>query len=208
SWAWDEDPEPPDVFYPPRADIQTALTVLGRRSEARLTYEKGKDYRLDLRSTAIPNADLTHARLGPAQFHGANLQRAVLEGANLQEAGLGGANLLRAVLRGANLQGARLRGANFESADLVLCSMALNSLRSVVLRGARNLSADSITSTFGVKRGVGQTVLPNGITPPDHWHDAGEGEKDTAEAQRAYQRAYEAWLKTQEVASKEGGDPA
>ncbi|MEL6774552.1 MAG: pentapeptide repeat-containing protein, partial [Pseudomonadota bacterium] len=86
--AQEKDAEAPEVFYPPRADIQTALTVLGRRSEPRLAYEKGKEYRLDLRNTALPRADLTNARLGPAQLDNANLQGAELRGADLQKARL------------------------------------------------------------------------------------------------------------------------
>ncbi|MEO1775484.1 MAG: pentapeptide repeat-containing protein [Pseudomonadota bacterium] len=276
--AQERKPEAPEVFYPPRADIQTALTVLGRRSEARLTYEEGKKYRLDLRNTAMPRADLTSARLGPAQLNNANLQEALLGEANLQGAGLreanlqgagldyanlqgagldyanlqgawltcanlqgaelGGANLQGAGLRkanlqgagltcanlqgaglrkanlqgawlgGANLQGAVLGGANFNTADLRDCSVARTSLRSAVLKEAKNLSAESVKSAFGVKAGFGLTVLPDGMTPPGHWHEAEEGTEDTFEAHEAYQRAFQAWLETQGGGSKEGDDPA
>src|SRR6266536_4518965 len=77
----------------PAADVQAAVTVLGRRQ---------------LPPGGLRRLDLTGVDLQRAQLRGANLQRAQLARANLQDARLRGANLQRAQLAGANLQDARL----------------------------------------------------------------------------------------------------
>jgi len=85
-----------------RADIQSILTVLGRRE---LKYDKVP---LDLRYTHLEWADLREAHLEGAVFWGAHLEMAVLDKAYLQ-----GAQLLVA-----NLEGAFLHEAHLEGVDL------------------------------------------------------------------------------------------
>ncbi|MEM9780881.1 MAG: pentapeptide repeat-containing protein [Pseudomonadota bacterium] len=173
-----EDAKAPEVFRPPRADIQAALTVIGRRSTDRLDYEEGKGFRLDLRNTDLPDADLTAAQLGPV------------------------------LLENANLQGARLGQAKFDSADLSDCSIARTSLRLVELKNARNLSVDSLKTAFGVRSGIGLTTLPEGIEPPEHWYVAEDGDADSDKALFAYDRAYRAWLASLRDPSPSDSDPA
>ncbi len=91
------------AYQPPRADVQAALTVIGRR---RWTYQKGEQLALDLRET-----DLRHTRLEGAHLEGINLALAHLEGAWLRGAHLQQANLVFAQLRGAQLEGADLQQA-------------------------------------------------------------------------------------------------
>jgi hypothetical protein len=91
------------VAEPPRpaADVQAAVTVLGRRQ---------------LPPGGLRRLDLTRANLQGADLFGANLQRADLLGANLQGANLFGTNLQHAALQGANLQGANLDWTELQDA--------------------------------------------------------------------------------------------
>jgi uncharacterized protein YjbI with pentapeptide repeats len=105
-------------------DIQTALTVIGRRD----SHKDPVNQKLDLRNTNLNNADLTEANLSKAIFVGANLQWVNFTRANLSEADLSitylcgsilyQANLSKAILPEANLQGVILRKANLSQAIL------------------------------------------------------------------------------------------
>ncbi|MHC5599078.1 MAG: pentapeptide repeat-containing protein [Nostoc sp.] len=105
-------------------DIQTALTVIGRRD----SYKDPVNQKLDLRNTDLSNADLTEANLSRAILVGANLQWVNFTRANLSEADLSvtylcgsilhEANLQKAILPEANLQGVVLRKANLSQAIL------------------------------------------------------------------------------------------
>ncbi len=105
-------------------DIQTALTVIGRRD----AHKDPVNQKLDLRNTDLSNADLTEANLSKAILVGANLQWVNFTRANLSEADLSitdlcgsifyEANLQKANLPEANLQGVVLRKANLSKAIL------------------------------------------------------------------------------------------
>ncbi|MEA5624415.1 pentapeptide repeat-containing protein [Nostoc sp. UHCC 0251] len=105
-------------------DIQTALTVIGRRD----SHKDPVNQKLDLRNTDLSNADLTEANLSRAILVGANLQWVNFTKANLSEADLSitdlcgsifyEANLQKANLPEANLQGVVLRKANLSKAIL------------------------------------------------------------------------------------------
>ncbi|MGM0585917.1 MAG: pentapeptide repeat-containing protein [Pseudomonadota bacterium] len=85
---------------PPRADLQTALTVIGRRDARRRRHEAQQQppYRLDLRNTNLQRADLARACL----------KRAVLDEAAMQAANLVGTAMDRASFCGAKLEGTNL----------------------------------------------------------------------------------------------------
>jgi hypothetical protein len=118
---WNESANPPK----PRVDIQTVLTVLGRRI---LAVDHPEPGRLDLRGTDLRGADLTGARLegasllksnlGEVSLRHASLEGANLEGANLQQANLTGVHLEMARLARAHLEGATLTGAHLKGTDL------------------------------------------------------------------------------------------
>jgi hypothetical protein len=107
------------------ADVQAALTVIGRRAR---TYKNGEEYRLDLSGTCLRGADLRGAHLEEAKLREVNLMQAILrdahlEGAflrdvNLAGAALDGAHLERASLYDVDLGGADLSGIHLEGADL------------------------------------------------------------------------------------------
>jgi uncharacterized protein YjbI with pentapeptide repeats len=103
---------------PVAPDVQTALTVLGRRD-----LRHDGDVRLDLSDTCLTSVELDHAELADARLTGADLRYAHLDGARLANTALGGADLrgarlVQAHLAGASLTGARLTDANLFGADL------------------------------------------------------------------------------------------
>lgn len=105
------------------ADLQAALTVLGRRTR---TYNNGESQRLDLRNLDLRRANLSGAHLEgailsgthleEANLQGIHLEEAILRAAHLEQANLSGAFMQKAFLAGARLDGAILREAHFEEA--------------------------------------------------------------------------------------------
>jgi len=142
----------------PRADIQAAAAVIGRR-------DKRRDMRqIDLRGTNLRDfnlatADLSGADLRDADLRGADLTGADLKGADLRDADLdgpavtdadlataanrgasvrrvGGADLTNANLSGADLRGASLARANLSGADLTRADITHADLTFADLSGA------------------------------------------------------------------------
>ncbi|BAY94884.1 MULTISPECIES: pentapeptide repeat-containing protein [unclassified Tolypothrix] len=113
-------------------DIQTALTVIGRRNAQ---YDLANK-KLDLRDIDISNADLMEANLSGVILIGANLQWVNFIGANLSGANLTEANLCGAVLYEANLHKAILPEANLQEAVLRKVDLAKAILYEADLQGA------------------------------------------------------------------------
>ncbi|MEM7725994.1 MAG: pentapeptide repeat-containing protein [Cyanobacteria bacterium P01_A01_bin.45] len=93
-------------------DVQTALTIIGRRN----SQEDPENKRLDLHSTDLRGVELVGANLRLVDFTEANLAGVMLYQADLSESYLTGANLTEAVLYEANLQNADLYEANLQQA--------------------------------------------------------------------------------------------
>ncbi|MBD2384822.1 pentapeptide repeat-containing protein [Cylindrospermum sp. FACHB-282] len=112
-----------------RADIQAAVTVIGRRD----INKDPKNEQLDLSHTDMQGINLNGANLkqinlyqvnlSGANLSGANLEGAVLSAANLSGANLSLVNLSGAILSAANLSGANLSGANLHRANLYLARL-------------------------------------------------------------------------------------
>jgi len=100
----------PDLPSSPDADVQAALTVLGRRTAV------AAENPIDLAGRHLSNARLNGANLLGAQLFAADLSHTGLNGANLTGARLVLADLTGAGLIGANLTGAHLDGANLTRA--------------------------------------------------------------------------------------------
>lgn len=137
-------------------DIQSALTVIGRRNS-----------RDDLpgKSLNLTNTDLSGASLRAANFqaiilNGANLQKADLSAADLQGVSLRSAKLLTTNLRGANLQGANLNGANLQGANLNEANLQGANLVGVNLEGAKLANANLEKASFE-SANLNQTVFWN-----------------------------------------------
>jgi hypothetical protein len=101
------------------ADIQAAITVIGRRGSQNEPILSA----LDLSSAYLAGANLLNANLKGAYLAGTNLNSAILvaadlEGAYLEKAQLRETNLSAANLSGADLLHADLRGAKLDRADL------------------------------------------------------------------------------------------
>ena len=171
--------------HTPRTDIQTALTVLGRRDAVQIAVERNatrpedrqgirpenrQGYRLDLCAACLQAADLSHhdlerADLSGARLEGANLYEARLEGANLYEARLERANLVGARLEEADLVRARLEGANlvgavFKSANWAEVTNDACPAQFADFRGVTDLDQARLSSLVG----NAATLLPD--TPP------------------------------------------
>jgi Pentapeptide repeats (8 copies) len=120
----DVEDEPALLLRLRAADIQAAMTVLGRRIEVpgeilelqnvdlRVAYLGGAT----LRRAIIGRAMLAFADLNSADLSAAHLRRSNLRCANLTDARLVDANLVQTNLCGADLSGAELAGAVFEGA--------------------------------------------------------------------------------------------
>jgi hypothetical protein len=173
-----------DPVDPPPADIQTALTVIGRRrpdgdAPGARTWQPDRVVQLantDLRRAYLPNAFLRNADLRGAHLEGAYLSGANLESANLRGAYLAAVqgwftNFERAVLEEAHLEGAFLKGAKLRHVQLsdqhtkrlVLMGADLTgtSLWRVDLSGStlEQLDMENAASAHEV-------TLPPGVRPP------------------------------------------
>jgi len=141
---------------PPAADIQAALTVIGRR--------KAGHGKVDLLGTNAPKANLVGANLS-----GANLNYTNLSGANLSGANLSGSTLLGAKLKSASLVAANLTkispgddlfdlapqerldlsNARLLRADLSGAKLNFANLNGADLRNAKLIGADLIGANLG-----------------------------------------------------------
>jgi hypothetical protein len=109
----------------PAADIEAALTVIGRRNPV--------PGHVNLAGANISGANLSEAHLEDADLRGAHLEDAILDGAHLEDAylavahlagaGLTGAHLDRADLVLAHLEHATLDGAHLDRAELSLAHL-------------------------------------------------------------------------------------
>ena len=138
---------------PPRPDIQTALEVIGRRSDDRIRFENDRKhrgesrYQLDLRRANLQGADLSHLKL----------QKALLQASRLE-----GADLSWARLEGAFLHDARFS----ETTDFRPATLRCAGLKSVDL-SMLPVKPDQLAETFGDR----SVILPDDFEGgyPAHW---------------------------------------
>ncbi|WP_424973790.1 pentapeptide repeat-containing protein [Dinoroseobacter sp. S124A] len=184
------------------ANLQQAKLGGANLQEAKLggaNLQQANLWAANLQEANLGGANLQEANLGRANLQEAslghaNLQEAKLGGANLQEANLWSANLQEASLGRTNLQWAKLWDAKLNSANLRNWTIARTFLRSAEFTDSQNLSQESVNSAFGVASGIGQTVLPDGVTPPEHWHIGEDAQEDSDAHLKAAWDAYQDWL--------------
>jgi uncharacterized protein YjbI with pentapeptide repeats len=141
----------------PRADVQAALSVVGRR-------KADNDIRpIDLNNSDLRGADLTGANLTDANLAKVNLTHATLSMVNLTRANLWGADLSATSLTSSILVGAELVGANL--ADSLLADVNIDF---AVLRNA-NLTDTSFISTDLTKTDLTYALCLGGSTAPEGW---------------------------------------
>lgn len=142
--------------YPPEplaADLQAALTVIGRRDTSRDTRRLNLT-NVVLSGAVLPKAnlagaDLTDTVLCGADLQDANLSKARLCCADLSHATLHGANLRKADMRGVWLNSATLYEANLAHAKLFLAKLTETELSSADLTGAHLARADLSSAKLG-----------------------------------------------------------
>lgn len=114
----------------PRIDIQTAITVLGRRPRVGIDLENRFKKRLDLR-----NCDLSGINFELSEFSGTLFNQSKLEGAVLNKARMLGSDLRRTNLRFATFWETDLTGARLDDA-IISPSNKFNSLNRAKLTGS------------------------------------------------------------------------
>lgn len=132
------------AIRPPRVEIQTALTILGRRSEERRQLETNgpRHFVIDPREADLRRADMRglhfeRSQLSGGRLEGAQLIGACMEGANLRGARMEGANLWHAGLASADLSGARMAGAYLWDARMEGTDLSEARMEGASLFGAR-----------------------------------------------------------------------
>jgi uncharacterized protein YjbI with pentapeptide repeats len=170
----------------PATDVQTALTVIGRRTEglgvvdlADVSIRGANLSNTNLSGAILNGADLTggailtSANLTGAQLNSAKLSKANLSGATLK-ANLSGADLTGAILIGVELRDALLVGANLTGADLTGAFLGPDLTAAfpgaAPSGGPANLSRADLTAVKNLTQGQldkacgTNTILPNGLT--------------------------------------------
>ena len=94
-------------------DIQTTLTVLGRRSERGKEIERNKQFRLDLRKTSLTKADFEHG-----DYSAANFTDCHLDAASFRNAKLNGTQFQRCIFNYTDFINAEMQGTNLDFAQL------------------------------------------------------------------------------------------
>jgi hypothetical protein len=112
------------------ADVQAAMTVLGRRLPSRDPVDLFLS-RIDLRGVHLVGAQLSNAA-----FRHSNLARSAMDRVNLEASDLGDADLRRAWLVHARLKGANLSQAHLQDADLRGADLQNANLQGAHLQGA------------------------------------------------------------------------
>jgi uncharacterized protein YjbI with pentapeptide repeats len=159
-------------------DIQSALTVIGRRNSKQESAEK----RLDLSFSNLSGAELWDANLSGAKLGGANLSEADLRGANLFRADLGQANLFRADLSEANLFRADLGQANLFRADLSEANLEGANLSSGANLAQANLSGANLSGALLMLANLSEADLSEANLSGASFSEANLSEADLSEA--------------------------
>lgn len=131
-----------------RVDIQTALSVIGRRTSNQIKIEKSyptrgeAGYQLDLSRTNLRNANFEFLNFANANFFRSQMQGifakgAVFSGANFTYCELTGASAPRANFSNARLEIADLSHANMQESDLRDCKISHTHFVRTQLTGAK-----------------------------------------------------------------------
>lgn len=170
-----------------KTDIQTALTIIGRRD----VKEGGSQNQIDLSGTHIPgaylrsanltnttlaNADLNHADLTEANLNRTHLVRVNLSGANLMIANLSHANLTDSNLRYADLQDTTLSEAIFSFADLSFANLGYSTLFLASFENTKlfctNLRGADIHATFSLSyEQLAEGIVDEKTKLPKRWEE-------------------------------------
>ena len=156
-----EPTKPPFTFGHPKADIQTAIDIIGRRNQAQKSLEQEKRFRLDLSKT-----DLSFVDFRGGDFSAARFVRCRIEAASFRSCPMHGTILVGSLVNYSDFNKAQLIGARLDHCVINLptitpgtMSESINfaNLFGVCLAGAE-LSAinylgevEDVRKTFGSK---------------------------------------------------------
>lgn len=170
------------TYAVPRADVQAAATIIGRRSLDAIDLEVREKYVLDLRGVHLDRIDWSNANLANAimdgaslnnaslcvtNLRGARLKDASLEGAdlfkaNLTEAWMSGAKLSNAWLDWAILHGSQLSLAKFQNANFSATELSYAAVKNADFTNAKHLGEEQLAESVG----DASTILPVNILMP------------------------------------------
>ena len=151
------DPETSMSSKEPRADIQAALTVIGRRAPDKIALERTKGFVLDLREADLRGADLQDGDFAQARFWRSNFHFAVLIRTNLKGANLWDANLSRAHLIKTRFDAkTNLEDTTFDKAFVFDTDFSKT-----------GVTQEQLSQMYA----GGDTRVPHGLTRPTHWPD-------------------------------------
>ena len=102
----------------PAVDVQAAITVIGRRSDAQRDFERAQREQTKFSSTDAWRLNLARCNLARADLTGLNLDAVILGGSSLAFANCANADLIGARFDDAHLEGARFMGTHLEKAWL------------------------------------------------------------------------------------------
>jgi uncharacterized protein YjbI with pentapeptide repeats len=136
-----------------RADVQAALTIIGRRPEslrARATIERVP---LDFRNTNLVGYDLSelnydYARFANSFIDGANMSGASFTGCIFDNTFIRSARMKGASFRSAVFDGCNLSGAEIEETDFALATLVATDLRSAKVISF-NIEGANLENAFG-----------------------------------------------------------
>ncbi|MGH9755607.1 MAG: pentapeptide repeat-containing protein [Blastocatellia bacterium] len=131
------------------ADIQAAVTVIGRR---KWTEQEKPHQRIDLSESFFENTDFTGANFCRADFNSSDLSGAFLSDADFSGATLIGAKLIRVGLDSTKFVGADLSGANFRRATFKGVKLNRACLWGMAFNGVNLEDADLTDADFGGDR--------------------------------------------------------
>lgn len=103
--------EPPFDRAIPRADIQAAVSVIGRRTAQQKQIEKSARFRLDLRNTNLAGIDFSEGDFSAAMFHHCRLEASIFRNCDLA-----GTEFFHSLLNFADFLNANLYGTRFDLA--------------------------------------------------------------------------------------------
>jgi uncharacterized protein YjbI with pentapeptide repeats len=156
-----------------RPDVQTAITVIGRRD---CSHDRPRHGSIVLGGATLPGADLTGADLSGSDLTGINLGPVMSTRipANLSGANLSGANLSGAYLVGATIGPAKLPGkdgltpANLSGADLSRANLTEAFLPGADLSGADLNQANLTGAHLSGANLTDAELLAADLRPADH----------------------------------------
>ena len=140
-----------------RADIQAALTVIGRRAPDKIALERHKGFRLDLRDADLRGADLRDGDFAQARFWGSNFQFAVLTRTNLKGA----------QLNDATLSYAHLFKTRFDAKTDLLKTTFDKAFVFNTDFSKTGVTQEQLSQMFASV----DNLVPHGLTRPTHWPD-------------------------------------